>query len=152
MRSRGYRQGDVEAMYRLDLECFAGPFQFDREMMLEAVEAPAAIVVVVEDDAAEQMLGFIIVHAERAQGIRCGYVITIDVADRVRRQGIGTAMLREAEVQARKAGLRRMGLHVAVDNPAAILFYEREQYELTGVAKGFYSQARRDALVYRKQF
>lgn len=137
-------------MYRLDLVCFAVPFRFDRAMMREAAEAAAAIVVVVADDAG-RMLGFIIMHREGPEEDAYGYVVTIDVEPSVRRTGLGAAMLREAESQARLAGLARVGLHVAVANTGAIAFYELADYELVGVAEGFYLEAQQDALVYLKE-
>jgi len=151
MQSRGYRQGDVEAMYGLDQECFSGPFQFDHETMQEAAEAESSIVVVVENDGGREMLGFLIVHAEGTARDRYAYIITIDVAAGTRQQGVGARMLLEAEDQARRAGLKRMGLHVAVDNVGAIAFYERLGYERVGREKGFYRQAGLDALIYAKQ-
>jgi ribosomal protein S18 acetylase RimI-like enzyme len=150
MRLRAYQPTDVEAMYQLDLACFDEPFQFDREMMYEAAEAASAIVVVVEDEAGA-MQGFIIVHAEGAGSDAYGYIVTIDVAPSARRSGVGAVMLREAEAQALRHGLGRVGLHVAMDNAGAIAFYERAGYRWVGVEKGFYHEAKQDALTYVKQ-
>ena len=150
MRLRAYQPVDVEAMYRLDLACFDEPFQFDREMMHEAAEAASAIVVVVEDESGA-MQAFIIVHTEGAGSEAYAYIVTIDVAPSARRSGVGAVMLREAEAQALRGGLGRVGLHVAVDNAGAIAFYEREGYLRVGVEKGFYHEAKQDALVYVKQ-
>jgi ribosomal-protein-alanine N-acetyltransferase len=78
-------------------------------------------------------------------------VVTIDVSPELRRVGLGGILLGEAERQMKAAGVGRMGLHVAVDNEAAIRFYERLGYACLGVAKGFYSEAGVDGLVYLKE-
>jgi ribosomal protein S18 acetylase RimI-like enzyme len=137
-------------MYQLDLVCFDGPFQFDREMMLEAAEAASAMVVVAEDGSGA-MQGFLIAHTEGAGCEAYSYIVTIDVAPSARRSGVGAVMLQEAEAQALRSGLGRVGLHVAVDNAGAIAFYERTGYRRVGVEKGFYHEAKQDALVYVKQ-
>jgi ribosomal protein S18 acetylase RimI-like enzyme len=137
-------------MFQLDLVCFDTPYQFDGEMMLEAVSADGAIVVVVEDTHTRRMLGFIIVHLQGQARDRYVYIVTIDVAPEARRAGVGSKLLQEAEAQAAAEGIHRIGLHVAVDNAAAIAFYERQGYERLGMKKGFYREARTDALIYRK--
>jgi [ribosomal protein S18]-alanine N-acetyltransferase len=137
-------------MYRLDVICFTAPFQFDRETMREAAEAPAAIVVIVDGKFADEMAGFVIVHLQGAGAGKYAYVITIDVAPDSRRGGIGSKVLKHAENEARAAGAMRIGLHVATDNASAIQFYERELYQRTGMAKRFYREAGLDALIYQK--
>jgi ribosomal-protein-alanine N-acetyltransferase len=95
------------------------------------------------------MAGFIILHLEGAGARRYAYIVTLDVAPPARRIGIATLMLNHAEEQARTAGAHRVALHVAVDNTAAIQFYERQSYTKVGLARGFYREAG-DALVYAK--
>lgn len=150
MHFREYRESDVEAMSRLDEECFTTPFQFDREMMREFAEAPEAIVILVEDDDTAKLIGFIIVHIEEAADHSYAYVVTIDVVESLRRTGIGGALLDWAEQAARSAGMLQIALHVAVDNLSAIHFYERQHYQRIGLAKRFYREAGLDALVFAK--
>ncbi len=152
MQLRGYyRPGDYEAMHRLDLLCFTRTFQFDAETMRQAAEAEEAIVVIAERMKNREMAGFVIVHMEESRKKKYAYVVTLDVAPDARRTGIATLMLTHAEEQARAAGARQVALHVAVDNTAAIQFYERQRYAKTGVAKRFYRDAGIDAFVYAKQ-
>lgn len=152
MQLRGYyRPGDYEAMYRLDLLCFTPTFQFDEETMRQAAEAESAIVVIVERVKSREMAGFVILHLEESGAKKYAYVVTLDVAPNARRSGIATLMLTHAEEQARAAGARRVALHVAVDNTAAIQFYERQKYVKAGIAPGFYREAKIDALIYTKQ-
>jgi len=137
-------------MVRLDEVCFAPVFRFARRAMRQFAEARGAIVLIAESDAG--MVGFLIAHLEgmrRVPGDPFGYLVTIDVDPAARRLGVGKLMLREAEEQVRAVGLRRVDLHVARDNAAAIRFYEREGYGCIGMVEEFYPNGL-DALVYRK--
>jgi ribosomal protein S18 acetylase RimI-like enzyme len=136
-------------MVRLDETCFREAFRFDRRSMRRFAEMRGAIVVIAEEDVA--MAGFVIVHLEGGAAERYGYVVTLDVAPELRGIGLGRALLGEAERQVRAAGVGRMGLHVAVDNDAAIRFYEGLGYGCIGVAKRFYREAGLDGLIYLKE-
>ena len=158
MQLRGYyRSGDYVAMHHLDLLCFEPAFQFDLETMQQAAEDPAAIVVVAEREPDREMIGFVILHLLRSSGRgtresrKDAYVVTLDVAPGARRSGIATVMLTHAEEQARVAGAHRVALHVAVNNTAAIAFYQRQKYACAGTADSFYREAGLDAFIYAKQ-
>ena len=45
---RDYRETDLEAIYRLDEDCFAAAFRFDRKSMREFAEARNAICLIAE--------------------------------------------------------------------------------------------------------
>lgn len=152
VRLRGYyRNGDYEAMHRLDLLCFAPAFQFDLDTMKQAAEARSAIVVIADRGPHHEMIGFIILHLEDSGPKKYAYIVTLDVAPNARRSGIATLMLNHSEEQARRAGARRVALHVAVENTTAIEFYERQDYLKAGLARGFYREAGLDAFVYTKR-
>ena len=57
------------------------------------------------------------------------YVAHLNVHPEFRNQGIGAALLAEAERQAREAGLRRLSLSMYITNPAQHL-YERTGYRI----------------------
>jgi ribosomal-protein-alanine N-acetyltransferase len=141
---RGYRDGDLEAMFRLDEVCFEAPFRFSRGTMRRFAEAKRARVVLAE--VAGELAGFCVVHVERG-GV--GYVVTLDVAPSWRRQGLAAMLMERVEVQAREAGCGAMVLHVFDGNQGAVRFYERSGYELVGRDVGFYGDGV-DAMVYRK--
>lgn len=141
---RGYRAGDLEAMFRLDEVCFAEPFRFSRETMRRFVEARRARVVVAESDG--ELVGFCVVHVE---SVKVGYVVTLDVAPEWRRKGVAGVLMGAVEDQVRAAGSGAMVLHVFTGNDAAIRFYERTGYGLVGEDEDFYGDGV-GALVYRK--
>lgn len=145
MRLREYKDSDLEAIFALDQVCFAPPFRFSKRAMRRFAESRNALTVVAEDEGTG-VAGFAIAHVER----RVGYVVTLDVAPRCRRRGLAGWMMRTIEGQARAAGCEAMELHASVENAGAIAFYQREEYERVGLAKGFYGVGR-DAWVYRKR-
>jgi ribosomal-protein-alanine N-acetyltransferase len=147
---RDYRDLDIEAMFRLDIACFAPEFRFDREAMRAFAEEPSAITLVAEQMDGE-LVGFAIIHIERSLAARWGYVVTLDVAEEWRRQGLAGKLMREVEVRTVAAGARWMELHVFTENAAAINFYEHLGYERIAVRRRFYGAKGLDAFVYRKQ-
>jgi L-phenylalanine/L-methionine N-acetyltransferase len=63
-----------------------------------------------------------------------GLMVALDA----RRQGVGTALLEAAVEWARKAGVRKLELHVFPWNDAAIGLYEAFGFEREGFRKGHY--------------
>jgi ribosomal-protein-alanine N-acetyltransferase len=147
---RGYRRTDLEAMFRLDETCFAAAFRFDRTSMRRFAEAGAALTVVAvkSDEAADRVVGFVIVHLERRE--RAGYVVTLDVDPEFRRSGLAGRMMDDVEARAGLARAVRMELDVFAENEAAIRFYEGRGYVRLGVRPDFYG-AGMDALAYSKE-
>jgi [ribosomal protein S18]-alanine N-acetyltransferase len=147
---RDYRADDLEAMFRLDVVCFAPEFCFDRASMQVFAEERGAIAVVAEA-VGGGLAGFVIVHLERVGAGWRGYVVTLDVAEEWRRRGLAGMLMREAEARVAAAGGRWMELHVFTGNAAAIRFYERLGYERIGMIRRFYGAAGLDAFVYRRE-
>jgi len=146
MEFRAYRADDFEAMFRLDEACFEPQFRFSRAMMRRFAKAKKARIVIAEQDG---LAGFCIVHVERVDGGRVGYVMTLDVDAVWRGKGLAAELMRRAEAEAFEAGCVAMVLHVFVGNDVAIRFYERAGYQQWTKAAGFYGKAG-DAWVYRK--
>lgn len=146
---RDYRAADLDAMFRLDQECFSEEFRFDRESIQMFAEEQGAVVRLAEKIGAE-IVGFVIVHLERVAKDRRGYVVTLDVAEQHRRHGIARRLMDQAEFRVATAGGRLMELHVFTGNENAIRFYEGMGYERIGIRRRFYGNAGLDAFVYRK--
>jgi ribosomal-protein-alanine N-acetyltransferase len=142
---RGYKPGDWERMYALDVLCFAPQFQFTRGAMRGFAEAPGALTVLAE--AGGELVGFCLVQIEA----KVGYVVTLDVAASWRRRGLARRMMEHLEAQVRAAGGLGMALHVFTGNAAAMRFYESIGYGRVARSEGFYGRGL-DALVYRKRF
>jgi ribosomal-protein-alanine N-acetyltransferase len=141
---REYREGDLEAMYALDLVCFEPVFRFSRRAMRRFAESAGAVTVLAEVEG--DLAGFAIAQLEG----EVGYVVTLDVAPAWRRRGLARRLMEEAETRVKAAAGVAMELHVFVGNVAAVGLYEGMGYGRTGRAEGFYARGM-DALVYAKR-
>jgi ribosomal-protein-alanine N-acetyltransferase len=150
IRYRRYGWRDLKAMVELDAACFSAPFRFSTDTMRRFAEARNAWVIVAEEEKESELAGFCIVHCEKTTGGEIGYVVTIDVAERWRGNGIGERMLAEGEAWVRSWKGRGMMLHVFAQNLVAVRFYERMRYRRVGVQRGFYGSGL-DAVMYWKQ-
>jgi ribosomal-protein-alanine N-acetyltransferase len=144
---RGYRADDLDALYGLDVVCFAPPFRFSRAAMRRFAEARHALVVLAEH--AGGVVGFCIVHVERVRDQSVGYIVTLDVAPEHRRQGVAQRLMVEAERQAGEAGCTQLALHVHTGNEAAQRFYARISFSAVTLEPGFYGKGL-DAQLWRK--
>jgi [ribosomal protein S18]-alanine N-acetyltransferase len=149
IRLREYRAGDLEAMYALDVACFAEPFRFSKRAMRGFAEARGSAAVIAEagDGADAELVGFCVAQLEGD----IGYVVTLDVAESWRRRGLARRLMEKTEARMRAAGALGMGLHVSVENAGAIGFYEGLGYARVGGVKRFYGRGG-DAWVYRKEW
>jgi ribosomal-protein-alanine N-acetyltransferase len=141
---RSYCEGDLDAMFRLDEECFEEPFRFTQAAMQRFAESRKARVVIAESAGA--MAGFAILSVEG----RWGYVVTLDVAEELRGHGLARQLMQALEQKAVEAECVVVGLHVFIGNEAAIRFYERAGFERAGDVPGFYGEGL-NAWVYTKK-
>ena len=144
---RSYEPRDLEAIVELDAACFDPPFRFSHQAMRLFVEAENAWVTVAESS--REIAGFCIIHRERAATMDLGYVITIDVAEKSRRRGIGERMLADGEAWVHGFGGTGIMLHAFVKNAGALRFYERIGYKRIAVQRDFYGDSL-DAATYWK--
>ncbi len=80
-------------------------------------------------------------------GVSEGHVTTLAVDPAWRRQGVGTRLLLEVAVAARRRGVPSLTLEVRVSNRAAQALYRRFGFAPAGVRPGYYGDTREDALV-----
>jgi len=82
-------------------------------------------------DATQEAAGYLWcqVEAEKQRAFIC----EIQIFDRYRSHGYGTAALRELEHRLRTASIRRVGLHVFGDNTRAQALYRQLGYRVTGM-------------------
>lgn len=138
---------DLDAIVELDAVCFEPPFRFSRAAMRRFVEAENSWTLIAE--MAGAIAGFCVVHLEDVEGGTAGYLVTIDVDERFRREGLGRRLLARGEEWVRASGGEAMYLHVYAKNEAAIDFYERGGYRSAGEQRGFYGPGV-DAVLYWK--
>ncbi len=125
---------DLEDAWALDQECFEPAIAYSRAEIRSFFSRPGAIALAAESRG--RLVGFAI--AER-RGQR-GHVVTIDVAEAVRRRGLGRRLFGEIFRRLGDDGARRIRLEVDVRNAGAIRFYEQLGFEKTRLLRGYYGR------------
>ena len=140
---RDFQSHDFESLWRMDQECFPPGISYSRQELKAYMKYRGAFTLVATEN--EDILGFII-----ATGGPTGHIITIDVGPTARRSGVGSMLLNGAEQRLRARGSLAVGLETAVDNIAALAFYERHGYSVVRTWPRYYSNGV-DALVLKKE-
>jgi ribosomal protein S18 acetylase RimI-like enzyme len=154
---RKLRPRDFEVLWDIDQKCFPPGISYSRQELSDYIRRWSAFTVVAEEanpkesaihhssphnrsvnknmpnkNAVSQnalqsnnIVGFIVAEISRPNE---GHIITIDVLPEVRQQGIGSKLLITAEDRLREAKCATVILEAAVDNNAALAFYDRHKY------------------------
>ena len=77
------------------------------------------------------------------------HIITLDVAEKFRRRGIGSALLGESERNLALRGVRTVLLETAATNDVGVAFWQRHGYVVAATLKRYYL-GRLDAYEMRK--
>ncbi|MGI8772322.1 MAG: GNAT family N-acetyltransferase [Acidobacteriaceae bacterium] len=152
MRLRAYAEGDFEALFALDQQCFAHEIAYSRGELRYFLKHPRCFSVIAEDGIGRDaglLAGFFIAESSMSKGKRVGHIITIDVAPAARRGGTGRALMAGCEERFAALGCVSAHLEVAVDNLAALAFYARLGFEQAGRIPGYYA-AKIDAFTMSK--
>lgn len=140
---RTYTPEDFETLYEIDQVCYEPAIAYSKREFRNYLRFPNAECVIAEE--AGKAIGFCLTAHQQSRG----YIITIDVLEKFRRSGVGSALLAEAERRLRAHGVREIGLETATDNESAVAFWQRHGYRTRGVWKGYYPGGR-DAFAMTK--
>jgi [ribosomal protein S18]-alanine N-acetyltransferase len=135
---------DFETLYAIDQVCYEPAIAYSRRELRNYLRFPGADCVIAE--AESKIIGFCLAAHENDWG----YIITMDVLAEHRRQGVGRALLREAERRLAAYGVREVALETATDNETAIAFWQKHGYRTVGVREGYYPGGR-DAFTMTKR-
>ena len=141
---RSYEPKDFSALFRLDQACFPPGISYSKKMLRYFLTLPSADCVVAEEE--KQVAGFLLSE----ENPPLAHIITLDVAEARRRDGIGSAMLLESERNFVRRGVRTVLLETAIDNEAAIAFWKKHGYRVEAVLQRYYL-GRLDAYEMRKK-
>lgn len=86
--------------------------------------------------ASDEVVGWLELHRPPAHRLEHVAVLTLAIAPRMRRRGVGTAMLHHGYRWCGEVGVVKVSLHVRAGNEAAIRLYEREGFEHEGRERG----------------
>jgi len=138
---------DLMNMVDLERECFTTEAYTERQMR-DLLESPNAIAFLAKVDA--DIAGFVISLVEDFEGAELGHIVTIDVAVKHRRRGIGLTLLEAAEDALSQRKARTVYLEVRADNASALQLYRKQGYVKTEILENYYSSGIR-ALRMTKQ-
>ena len=129
---RSYEPHDFAALHRLDQACFPPGISYSKTTLRYFLTLGSAdCVVAVEEN---HIVGFVLSE----ENPPLAHIITLDVAEKHRRQGVGTAMLRQLEENLALRGVRSILLETATDNEAAVAFWKRHGYRIEATLKRYY--------------
>jgi ribosomal protein S18 acetylase RimI-like enzyme len=149
---RTYRPEDFEALYEIDQACYPSDVAYSRSDLRAYLSFLGSECIVAEapgsdpsgsrraasDRYSQEIVGFCVsAHRDRE-----GYIVTLDILEPYRRQGVGSALLEDIERRLAASGVRRVALETATDNDAAIAFWRRHGYRTRGLRKGYYPRGR----------
>jgi ribosomal-protein-alanine N-acetyltransferase len=137
---------DLDALFLLDQACFRPGIAYSKTELRYFLFHPRSVSIVAEDESG--IAGFAIVEYLLEEGRRVGHIITIDVPAAHRRTGVGRLLMESLLDSCRETETPAVRLEVAIDNEAAIAFYQRLGFTQTGRMRGYY-MGKLDALAMR---
>ncbi len=140
---RPYEPHDFPALHKLDQACFPPGISYSRTTLRYFLTLPSADCVVACDES--RIVGFIVSE----ENPPLAHIITLDVAEKQRRQGLGRALLQQLESNLASRGVRSILLETAINNEAPVAFWQSHGYRIEAVLKRYYL-GRLDAYEMRK--
>ncbi len=145
---RDATSADLDLLWRLDQECFPPGIAYSKRELTLFMTSRGAFTVLAETSEGEPsvLAGFILAQKHKNSW---GHIVTIDVGGSSRRSGLGTQLMTIAERRLVESGCVGIYLETAVDNHAAIRFYQKLGYQKIGIIRGYY-QGKIDAFRMEK--
>jgi [ribosomal protein S18]-alanine N-acetyltransferase len=140
---RSYDPRDFSALYRLDQSCFPAGISYSKTTLRYFLSLRSADCLVAMEET--DIAGFILTE----ENPPLAHIITLDVAEKFRRLGIGSALLAESERNLALRGVRHILLETATDNDVGVAFWQRHGYRIEATLKRYYL-GRLDAYEMRK--
>jgi ribosomal-protein-alanine acetyltransferase len=133
---------DLPSVVALEIECGLNSRGVDGYQKMLS-NPNAVLLVAVEDDVNRYITGLFsgVVVVDELQ------IDNLAVAERYRRQGIGQMLLTSALSRAQRLGARVATLEVRASNLPARAFYEKREFEVSGLRRKYYAAPTDDALL-----
>jgi ribosomal-protein-alanine N-acetyltransferase len=133
---RSYVPSDFETLYRIDRVCFPEGIAYGRFEMKVYLRAQGCYCLLAESGG--NVAGFILTELAPDEG----HIITLDVLENYRRQGIGSLLLGAGEKEAASRGVKRMVLETATTNKAAIALWKNHGFRETETIENYYGRGK----------
>jgi ribosomal protein S18 acetylase RimI-like enzyme len=140
---RSYEPHDFAALHKLDQACFAAGISYSKTTLRYFLKLACADCVVAMEEG--RLAGFILSE----ENPPLAHIVTLDVSEKHRRQGVGSALLQKLEANLAARGVRSILLETATENQAAVAFWQRHGYRIEATLKRYYL-GRLDAYEMRK--
>jgi [ribosomal protein S18]-alanine N-acetyltransferase len=129
---RAYEPHDFAALHKLDQACFPPGISYSKTTLRYFLKLSSADCVVAAEGT--HIAGFVLSE----ENPPLAHIITLDVEEKRRRNGVGTALLQELESNLAARGVRSVLLETAIDNEAAVAFWRRHGYGIEATLKRYY--------------
>src|SRR5258707_14396314 len=129
---RSYEPHDFAALHKLDQSCFPAGISYSKTTLRYFLSLRSADCVVAMQDA--HIAGFILTE----ENPPLAHIITLDVGEKFRRHGIGSALLSESERNLALRGVRHVLLETAANNEAGVAFWKQHGYGIAATLQRYY--------------
>lgn len=136
---RGAEFSDIPYIAELERECFSAPWS--ENAIWETMAGETSVFLVAE--CSGEICGY--VGSYHAAGE--GYITNVAVSGKMRRRGVGRALICALKEKAREMAFSFLTLEVRVGNLPAIALYESLGFENLGRRPRFYSNPTEDAYI-----
>src|SRR3981081_860897 len=140
---RSYEPHDFAALHKLDQSCFPAGISYSKTTLRYFLTLGSADCVVAAEG--NHVAGFVLSE----ENPPLAHIITLDVAEKGRRDVLGSAVVLQLESNLLGRGVRSVLLETAIDNEAAVAFWQRHGYRIEATLKRYYL-GRIDAYEMRK--
>jgi ribosomal-protein-alanine N-acetyltransferase len=126
---------DLETLYQIEQQCFDKE-AFSKNQIAWLLKAMNSISFLVKSNG--DIAGFVIGLIDTHDKTRVGHIMTIDVAPKYRRKGVGMKLLERIEKEFANHSAKICYLEVRADNVAAKRLYEKLGYGEVEALKDYY--------------
>ena len=118
---------------------------WSEKAVLETLRQPTALCLVAEK--AGRRVGYLLAY----QAADESEIARVAVVDVVKRQGVGTALMKKLQEEGTQRKARKILLDVREKNHMAQAFYEKIGFKEDGIRKRFYTEPEEDAVLMSMQ-
>lgn len=137
---REFEQNDIESVVAINRSCLPENYP-DHFFMGLHYHAPQAFLIALDP---EHIFGYIMCRIERGistfgkMPVKKGHIVSVAVLHEIRHKGIGTALIKAGMKGVQSYGASEIFLEVRKTNEEAISVYEKLDFDIKRVLKGYY--------------
>jgi ribosomal-protein-alanine N-acetyltransferase len=145
IRLRGHREGDLEAVHRIERSSYPKPWSMNFFRLMANMNPELFLVATVD----EELVGYTVGEVDtRRNGVKVGHIMNVAVDSRHRHRGVGTLLMEELEARFLRLGATVAYLEVRESNVDAQRLYSRRGYVYLRKVEGYYGDE--DGLIMTK--